>query len=56
MSLKDLYKSNKREGYIVPALDAFLVSRVDRDQDRAFNVNAPSSAGRCLRSRYYSRV
>ena len=56
MSLKDLYKSNKREGYIIPALDAFLVSRVDRDQDRAFNVNAPSSAGRWLRRRYYSRV
>ena len=56
MALKDLYKSNKREGYIVPALDAYLVARADRDQDRAFNVNAPSSAGRCLRERYYKRT
>lgn len=57
MGLKDLYKSTAvTQGYIIPALEKYLIARADRDQDRAFNVNAPSSAGRCLRQRYYSRT
>lgn len=56
MSLKSVFNAMKREGYIVKDLDMYLLSLNDEDNDRAINVNAPSSAGGCLRARYYSRT
>lgn len=54
--LKAAFKSIKSEGYVVPALNTYLLSLNSKDSDRALNVNAPSSIGKCPRSIYYSRV
>ena len=56
MSLKTVFKTMKREGYIVKDLDKYLMSLADTDSDRAIDVNAPSQLGQCLRSRYYART
>lgn len=56
MSLKNIFKSMKSQGYVVKPLEKYLLSIPNGDSDRAFNVNAPSSIGKCLRARYYSRV
>lgn len=57
MGLKDLYRStHKKNAYVIPALDKFLIVNAQKDNDRAFNVNAPSMAGSCLRKRYYMRT
>lgn len=56
MGLRDLMRKEKSSGYVVKYLDDYLASLNDKDADRALNVNAPSSMGSCLRSRYYSRV
>lgn len=47
----------KNEGYVVPKIERYLMSLNADDNNRAINVNAPSSAGvSCLRQRYYSRT
>ena len=56
MSLKNIFSSVKNEGYVVGPLDKYLVSLASTDSDRAVNVNAPSQAGTCLRSRFYARM
>lgn len=55
MSLKNIFSSIKDESYIVGKLDKYLESLPSKDSDRAIDVNAPSQAGTCLRSRYYMR-
>lgn len=56
MALKDLYKSTRNGAIVIPVLDKFLIASSQKDNDRAFNVNAPSMAGTCLRKRYYART
>ena len=57
MSMKDLFNSVKREGYVVKPLDYYLESKANgTDNDRAPDVNAPSAAGRCIRANYYART
>lgn len=56
MSLKSAFATMKKEGYVTKPLDQYLLGLNDTDADRAININAPSSAGGCLRARYYSRV
>lgn len=56
MSLNKIFSAMKKEGYVVKPLELYLLSLSAKDEDRAFNVNAPSSIGACLRSRYYSRI
>lgn len=56
MSLKNIFDAMKKEGYVIPELDKYLLSLDAKDADRAKNVNAPSSVGQCLRARYYSRT
>lgn len=48
-------KNVKDEG-VIGRLEKYLVSLQNEDNDRAFNVNAPSQIGGCLRARYYSRT
>lgn len=56
MSLNNMFKAMKNEGYIIKPLDMYLLSLSATDEDRAINVNAPSQIGGCLRSRYYART
>lgn len=56
MGLKAIFNTIKREGYVIPTLDKYLLSLNTYDNDRAINVNAPSQAGNCLRANYYSRL
>lgn len=57
MSLKTMFATLKNEGLVIKPLDLYLLSLNEKeDNDRAINVNAPSSSGGCLRSRYYSRT
>lgn len=56
MSLKTVFQSLKKEGYIVKRLDEFLIAKAGEDNDRAIDVNAPSQIGKCPRARYYSRT
>ncbi len=55
MSLKEIFKSALDESFVIKRLDKYLVSLSDKDGDRAIDVNAPSQAGTCLRSRFYTR-
>lgn len=56
MSLKDLFNSVKKEGYLIKDLDLYLENVVSvKDNDRALDVNAPSQAGACMRHNYYMR-
>lgn len=54
MSLKSVFDTMKRGG-IVSRLEEYQLSKQDKDNDRAFNVNAPSAIGGCLRARYFGR-
>lgn len=56
MALKDVFQTMKHEGYVIKRLDQYLMQLSVTDNDRALNVNAPSSIGSCLRARYYSRI
>ena len=56
MGLKNLISRMKNEGYVVKPLENYLASLSAIDNDRALNVNSPSSLGRCLRARYYART
>ena len=56
LSLKKYFNAMKNEGYVVKPLEMYLLGLSATDSDRALNVNAPSSVGQCLRSRYYARV
>ena len=56
MALKNIFDTMKRQGYVVKPLDQFLLGEANKDNDRAFNVNAPSQIGKCLRARYYMRI
>ena len=51
-----IFNTLKSEGYIIPELDRYLISKAGYDIDRAFNVNAPSQMGGCIRRQYYSRI
>jgi hypothetical protein len=55
--LNKLFDTLKSEGLVTKDLDLYLLTcSDDDDNDRALNVNAPSSIGKCLRARYYSRT
>lgn len=57
MALKSLFESMKREGYIVKGLDQYLYGlNASNGSNRAIDVNSPSSAGSCMRARYYKRL
>jgi hypothetical protein len=46
----------KHEGYIIKKLDQYLLGLNAKDEDRRWDINSPSSAGGCNRSRVYSRL
>ena len=54
MALKDVFNSMKREGYVIKPLNLYL-NRLNEDNDRAVDVNAPSQVGQCMRHNYYMR-
>ena len=55
--LKEIFSSMKREGYIIKDLDMFLLKKGNKEgNDRAINVNSPSSVGTCPRASYYRRI
>lgn len=56
MSLKNIMGTLKKEGYIVKDLDQYLLKMNDKDGDRRWDINSPSSAGACPRSVVYSRL
>lgn len=56
MGLKTIMSTLKRDGYIVKRLDQYLLSMNDRDGDRRWDINSPSSAGKCPRAVVYSRL
>lgn len=56
MALKDLMDTLKRGGYIVKALDQYLLTSDDTGEDRRKDINSPSSASSCSRAIYYSRT
>lgn len=57
MGLKSIFKSIKTDnGYVTKKLDRYLLSLNGEQNDRAVNVNSPSSAGGCLRANYYKRM
>lgn len=47
MALKNLLETMKQEGYIVKKLDQYLLSLNERDANRRWDINSPSSASRC---------
>lgn len=55
MSLRGVFEMMKRGGYVIAPYEKYLLTKQDEDNDRAFNVNAPSSVGGCLRARFYGR-
>lgn len=56
MSLKDMFSSMRKEGYVTAPLDKYLFEQANKPNDRAVNVNAPSQAGKCNRANYYMRM
>ena len=56
LGLKSAFESMKRGGYVVSPWESYLLTKQEEDNDRRLNINAPSSIGGCLRSRYYSRM
>lgn len=56
MALKKLMATMKNDGYIVKKLDQYLLSLNAKDGDRRYDINSPSSAGRCIRSLVYGRL
>lgn len=55
MALEFLKENMKKKG-IIARLDNYLLTLQKEDNDRAFNVNAPSQIAVCKRARYYSRT
>src|SRR5574344_1223868 len=56
MGLKSVFDNMKREdNTVVKDLDKWL-SKDRGGQDRRFDINSPSCAGRCPRANYYGRV
>lgn len=56
MALKDIVKRGKSKSYIIKPLDEYLLSLNSKDEDRRWDINSPSSAGRCPRGIVYSRL
>lgn len=56
MAIKNVFDTMKRGGYIIKNWEEYLIKKQDWKDDRAFNVNAPSLIGSCIRSRYYARM
>lgn len=56
MALKRILATMKVDSYIVKKLDQYLLSLDAKDEDRRYDINSPSSAGRCPRSIVYSRL
>ncbi len=48
-------KSFKRKDVLIPIIDSYIVS-AEEESDRLRDVNAPSTAGACLRASYYRRT
>lgn len=55
MALEFLKENMKKKG-IIARLDNYLLTLQKEDNDRAFNVNAPSQISTCKRARYYART
>lgn len=55
MALKDIFNTFKHDTVVVGQLDRYLEKKVNFDNDRAVDVNAPSQAGKCMRANYYMR-
>lgn len=56
MALKDVLSTLKHEGYIIKKLDQYLLSLNDKDGDRRWDINSPSSASKCERAIVYGRL
>lgn len=56
MALKSVLSTLKSEGYIIKKLDQYLLAMNDRDGDRRWDINSPSSASKCPRGIVYSRL
>lgn len=56
MALKKVLNTLKSDGYIIKKLDQYLFSMNDKDGDRRWDINSPSSAGACARGIVYSRL
>ena len=56
MGLKDLVKNRAKQSYITQKLDDYLMSLSAKDEDRRWDINSPSSAGRCPRGIIFSRL
>ena len=50
-----MIKSIRKKEILIPLIDSYLLSH-EEESDRLRDINAPSSAGGCLRARYYSRI
>lgn len=54
--MANIFKDSlKAQGYVIPRLEQYLFRQVNKPNDRAIDVNAPSAAGGCIRSNYYAR-
>lgn len=56
MALKDIVKLGMSKSYIIKPMDDYLMTLNARDEDRRWDINSPSSAGRCPRGIVYSRL
>jgi hypothetical protein len=56
VALKKVLNTLKSDGYIIKKLDQYLLSINDKDEDRRWDINSPSSAGACPRGIVYSRL
>lgn len=56
MALKNVLSTLKNDGYILKRLDQYLLRMNDRDADRRWDINSPSSASKCSRAIVYSRL
>ena len=57
MGMKDILKSQMKmsQKSVAGQIEQYLFRQINKPNDRAIDVNAPSSAGGCLRAAYYSR-
>lgn len=57
MSMKDILREQMKQSQtsVVGQLDNYLFKQINKPNDRAINVNAPSQAGGCMRANYYMR-
>lgn len=56
MALKNVLSTLKNDGYILKRLDQYLLKMNDKDADRRWDINSPSSASKCSRAIVYSRL